>query len=394
MTMSDRPMLVVFDTSTQPEYYRDVHRIMALPSGAIIRYDYKRYLFSNEAGHLLTDATVRTVPIDVILMYGELKTYNRGDPDRSLPMLTWDNAKFAPTRSAKIVNIAIEEGAERAQDTIHFHLQLSGFVDPASPVIEQLIRRLEAQNQLPFGDQHCWISCEPDDSNIARRELMSDDPAPWFKVVDWMFSADTQFKGDIFWRVRRVISVRGNENRELFLSARSSNRFGDTNDWHRDYEVHDLAKYKIEYQTYAPSAHGGSVHGNATLAVILNDDDALIRTAPNPTQIRASQTYVADISVEPINRLERRYSDIDLVTQIPDWESPYPPGSLCRFTVSIVKDKLRLMLAAAYAFLALVATATATAKVRTETEVGIASYVLAAILAAIAYYSWTGKIKR
>jgi hypothetical protein len=47
------PFFVIFDTCTHAAYYGDVHEVLALPAGAIVRYEYKRYLFKPEAAATL-----------------------------------------------------------------------------------------------------------------------------------------------------------------------------------------------------------------------------------------------------------------------------------------------------------------------------------------------------
>ncbi len=40
---------VIFDTSTRPQYYQDVHNILALPEGFVYRYDYRTSQMSPSA---------------------------------------------------------------------------------------------------------------------------------------------------------------------------------------------------------------------------------------------------------------------------------------------------------------------------------------------------------
>jgi hypothetical protein len=50
--------LVVFDTSTLPEYYKDVHTIIALPRGYVVTYDYSvRHVAKDVAAILFTGST-------------------------------------------------------------------------------------------------------------------------------------------------------------------------------------------------------------------------------------------------------------------------------------------------------------------------------------------------
>jgi hypothetical protein len=250
------PMLVVFDTCTRAEYRRDVHRVLALPNGAVVRYNYKRYLYAKEAAELLSAPDVRMkVPIDAILMYAELHTYQFGDDDTNLPMLTWDKAKFVSTRSAKIVNVSVQAGATPQEDVIDFHLEMRGYIDPSTPSLEPMIKELEARNHLPFGDrekQHCWIALLPSASAINRNELLSDDKRKWSEIVRWMLERQTQFKDDIFWRVDEVRENIGRRSRPLAFIDRKSTQFGDI-DWGRDYPVHDQANYEIRLLSYDPS---------------------------------------------------------------------------------------------------------------------------------------------
>ena len=399
--MPDRPLLVVFDTCTHPEYYRDVHRLLALPRGAILRYDYKRYLFSQEAGDLLNEATEQDTPIDAILIYGQHRNYAKGDSDNALSMLSWNSGVFIPTRSAWIVNVAITPGAVRDEDKIHFHLEMRGFVDPATRAVEPLIHTLESRNELPFGDretQHTWISLAPtsetDGTEIDLASLRSDDEAPWSTVVNQLVTAPTQFKDEIFWRVRRVVRELSPKDQEIYLIGRDNNRFGSEDNWHRDYRVKDHQSYAIMIETHSPGAHGHAVPGDATLSTV-DDTDALIRIPANPTQIRPNQTRGIKFSVEPINTLATRYSGLELATQVPNWTSPYPRGSLCLLTLNVAKGRLRMFVSGGFGILAVVAVAVATMSLKSKdyTTVGIATAV-AAVLGFIAHYAWTREIKK
>ena len=40
---------VIFDTCSVPEYYRDLHTVLASPSGAVVRYSYRAKYLTEEA---------------------------------------------------------------------------------------------------------------------------------------------------------------------------------------------------------------------------------------------------------------------------------------------------------------------------------------------------------
>jgi hypothetical protein len=53
MVAQPTPFFIVFDTCTHARYYSDVHEVLAMPAGGIIRYEYKRSLFKPDAAAAL-----------------------------------------------------------------------------------------------------------------------------------------------------------------------------------------------------------------------------------------------------------------------------------------------------------------------------------------------------
>ena len=68
MTQRD---LVIFDTSTLPEYYNDVHNIIALPRDHVVTYDYNVKKISADAAAILHGFNTASpkLTIRVILAY-------------------------------------------------------------------------------------------------------------------------------------------------------------------------------------------------------------------------------------------------------------------------------------------------------------------------------------
>lgn len=397
--MTGRTLFVVFDTCTQPEYYRDVHRLLSLPAGTVLRYDYKRYLFSREASDYLSNVKQADMPLDVILFYGQRADYVRDTPPpQNSPMLSWARDLFVPTRAARIVNVAIVPGAKPPEDVIHFHLELSGFVDPQEPTIKHLIPALEALNHLPFGDratQHCWISIAPDtyqDQPIDQRKLVSDDLLPWSSVISALVNLNSQFKNDIFWRVLDVSPDNSQNPTPLGLVDRESNTFGDVDLWHRDFVLLDHLPYRIRIQTYSPDSHGAPVPGNAALSTI-DDTDALLKLPANPAQLRPNVTAAIRFSLSRLTSLESKTASLQLETQVPsDNPSRWPVGSLCQLSFQITKDPTRTY----FSILAIVLTpifAYLAVAFRDVPQAAMPFAVLSGAAGLLAYYLWKGEVK-
>jgi hypothetical protein len=69
---------IIFDTSTLREYYQDVHNLIALPSGASIRYEYREKYLSPSA--LTAALKPQSAPSAVLLVYAQWTNYVQGSP--------------------------------------------------------------------------------------------------------------------------------------------------------------------------------------------------------------------------------------------------------------------------------------------------------------------------
>src|SRR6202034_177855 len=101
---------------------------------------------------------------------------------------------------------AVDKAPVEREDVLYLHLQLRGFVDPDLRLVGELVQALEASNALPFGDrtQHKWISLFPPAVGDHEADLISDDQNMWSRIIDKFIALETQFKQDVFWRVRSL----------------------------------------------------------------------------------------------------------------------------------------------------------------------------------------------
>jgi hypothetical protein len=392
-------MIVVFDTCTQPEYRRDLHRLLALPPGAILQYQYDRRLISTDAATQLENFSPRKKALPTLLLYGQTHAYLPGASDKGLPMLTWESAVFVPTRSAVIVNVHIERASDPKRDVFHFDLRLKGFVDPANREIEQLIKHLQERDCLPFGDreaQYIWVSSVEENPNnpISTSMLVTDQQSAWTDVVHVLCSPRTQFDKDIFWRITGVQEIGSKGDIDVALYDRPANRWGQLN-WHRDYLVYQRRKYRIEYQTYQPTHEDKVYPGNATIALIPDDPDGLILVGTTPTTVRPNQTSTVSFSTADNATLRDSFTQLEVVTQIADWpETRFDPGSRCTLTLRITKWKPGLAWAVLFAVLTIVFGALASAiKHETHVILTVVLAILTAVCGLAAYYFWKGKIR-
>src|SRR5689334_5840571 len=70
---------VIFDTCTRPEYYQDVHNLLALPRDVLLRYEYRSKYLSPAAIQAATNPN--TAPLWVLLVYAQWALYKKDAPD-------------------------------------------------------------------------------------------------------------------------------------------------------------------------------------------------------------------------------------------------------------------------------------------------------------------------
>ena len=344
------PFFVVFDTCTHARYYGDVHEVLALPQGAVIRYEYKRRLFKPDAAFAVEGLalTPSQLPVPVLLMYGEKSGFVQGSGDPAT-MLTVADSVFLPTRSANLIAVAIDKGAALEDDVLYLHLELRGFVDPDMAEVEQLISTLQAANSLPFGVagmQETWVSLLPPSLSAHRDRFVNDSPDLWSKVIDKLIALPTQFRNDVFWRVRSLWEEKnGARSEEVRLVDRGSNQRVDPHKWQRDYPLLESNRYLVEVQTYSTHDHGETVPGGSSVALTSTDDDqGLLKLSPDPLPIVPNQVAEKRFSVTTDSALGTRYIGMRLETQVPGHTSQFPAGSMCTLTFSIQKDRKRFLL--------------------------------------------------
>jgi hypothetical protein len=393
---ADDALFIVFDTCTHPAYYGDLHELLALPPGAILRYEYKRYLFRADAATRLEQfikSERSDEHLDALLMYGQKKLYSKGEADPAT-MLTWNDSVFVPTRSAKIVNAACITAVNPSDDKFHFHLQLRGFVDPKAPAIEDIVKTLEAWHALPFGDresEYCWISILSDIDARLKKQLLSDDGGRWSGVVEKLMTLPTQFEKDIFWRIIDFREVSTSHERSIALEDRRSNSRGNPTLWNRDYRVNDLNRYVVYVETHSPESHGSRLPGGATLSLTSKDDDiALLRIPALPMKVVPNQVESTGFSISLINFFGTRHAAVQLETQTPGHDSPYPAGTLCSLSLAVSKQRWRVIVSLVLVIFVGIF-ATLTYGNRDNLPIAIPNGIGTAITAIAAFWVWRGE---
>lgn len=197
MTVHD---LVIFDTSTLPEYYSDVHKIVALPRDYVVTYDYSIRHIAKDAAAILDSLIVAksALEVRVILAYMQPEKYRKGDGSDSADPIP-EPAFATLTRLARIA--AVRKTKNDDGDRYYIDLQLLGYpFDRDRSIAKAIITKLRGPETLPMST---YIVVCPDSSPDALFSQKADDQA-FTQVVDTLSSQVSQFRDDTFWRLVRV----------------------------------------------------------------------------------------------------------------------------------------------------------------------------------------------
>lgn len=323
------PALVVFDTCTRSQYYADVHQLLALPSGTILRYDYQEKYFSPEAFAYLRSVRETDCPVDVILFYGQFIDYTKGAADPKGKLLDPANSVLIPTRYAKLRNVAVEErvgGDDGSRTIVYFHMELCGFPDPDSSAIRPLLDMLAEKKELPFEK---WVALAPVGADLSA--FRQEGAQLWGKVVDRLAAPPSQFHGDVFWRIADLEKEGVSGHTTIRPQPRASNRFGQQ-EYASDYHLDPLSSYRVTLSSFVPGAEGKDLPDGATVTIKADDADHL--TIPEQKQeFRRNASSQFKINVKSVAEIKPRYINLSLKTEVPDHKPPYTPGSVANISL-------------------------------------------------------------
>lgn len=193
-SLVERRLPVVFDTCTKPTYYADVHRLLCLPEGGVIRYDYQSKHISPE----MCSAFDGTTSFETVLIaYAQARAYQKGGPVPS-GMQRWEDMLWVGTRLAHLLDVWPEQ---RGNDRRYIlALQVQGYPIRQEELVDSIFRPLHERGEVPY---KIWVAQSP---MVDERVLFTCDDLTqgWSTVIDRMSGRPSQFADDSFWRVSGV----------------------------------------------------------------------------------------------------------------------------------------------------------------------------------------------
>jgi hypothetical protein len=314
---------VIFDTCSRAVYYRDVHNILALPSGATITYNYRSELLSDDARRLADSwkrgATPEAGP-NVLFMYGQTKGFRHGDEFETAINSADAHPVWIPTRLGRMLDIKVQN------ERCYFKIQLSEYPRVDLPTIVDLVRSLGSDHPLtPKPDKGRWVSISHRHELLTALAAQRGQSAEQWHSIVTSFQRDTQFHADSFWRLSNPTTVRG---KHLIVPGESE---ADEFNAGLMYRVEHEKEFYFDLENHEPrDSDGRNVKPRFIVAVA---DSQSLKVSPAETELRPYG--VRTIRVRP--RSEELFKDSDYTLKLSTGgqqdEWPVGPAFTCKFLV-------------------------------------------------------------
>jgi len=190
MPDKDNLYWIFFDTSTIADYYLDVHNVLSLPPGFIVRYNYRKKYLSDLAIEALTN--INCSPQKVLFVYSQLNSYKRGEITPNHPS-DFDNMLWVPFRTGELVKLS-----KPSEDDINFDLQVGDYPDIENNILNKVLREQFTQNNTPYKK---WVIIAEGIDTYNNLIEHNGSSGNYIKIINKIGSAPSQFAGDGFWKI-------------------------------------------------------------------------------------------------------------------------------------------------------------------------------------------------
>lgn len=379
--------LIIFDTSTIPEYYNDVHKILALPSGHVVTYDYGEGNVSGAASLVLEELLKPHQTTRALLAYIEPKGYQKGAGTNATGPLSEPTFQTL-TRIVRVLDVRKMQYGKSAR--YYIDLELLGYpFDRDQTGANALIATLRASGEIPM---KTYVAVCPDNAAGLFADVQQERA---FSQIATALAEGSQFSKDTFWRLTKItyktkslLPMLTRPERSLSPKKRT---IGETS--YSFLEVVDQSTLQVYLQFYRGREHGTdyrirqiSVEGSPKSSSDLVQSSFWSRSF--------GQETVA-ISIPATSSLSIQEARFQIFTKLHenDEKKDYPYGPQLTIAVRYRKAIIRSLLAiaalgsasAAFAWAAFSTTGVAT-------QCRVAAVVLGVLASLYAYYLWTDEV--
>jgi hypothetical protein len=296
----DKRFWVLFDTATRPEYYHDVHKVLALPEGALIEYQYRDVRMEDEA-IAATNKRAKELPRSVLVVYAQWSEFRRGDPDPTGPKPS-SEMLYQATRLAKLV--ALWRDGEHTT----FQFRLGQHPHAAPELLTPILQELAQRSALPYTT---WVGLST--GTEAVKTLIPADPViEWQKTVERLATPPMQFGPDRF--LRFTPPARNRFWTPSQLRSRYPKRPGHPHARDHRYVVPERCEFGLRIATHEPmgATRGGITEPAATFNVSVPSDGPVFGPDPPSGTLRRNTDATILFESKRSAKAERKVGTVRL----------------------------------------------------------------------------------
>jgi hypothetical protein len=235
---------IIFDTCTRIEYYQDVHNLLCLPSGSILRYNYNKKYFEEIS---LAFSTKGDYPKDVLLLYGQFTKYEKGSSNDIFRSFKESKQDYfiIPTRIASL------KGIQNINEEIYLDIELGNYPSILDSVkVTKIIDSIK--NTVPFCNPSKYVlisNCKDEFYYLKSNGSNKDN---WATIINKFQDNNNQFHEDSFWRLEGPFNDRG----KLIKPSYSYTKEGEfKNNYQHFYTINEGVGFYFQLYNYEPKSN-------------------------------------------------------------------------------------------------------------------------------------------
>jgi hypothetical protein len=317
---------VMFATSTRRDDYRDVHKLLASPTGSIVRYGYHDRKLSSTA---IAESKRRDFARNVLVAYAQGKTFKKGDADPA-GSLSLEQGLWVGTRLATLRHL------HYSADRYQFYLELLDYPAFDEAAMNVIIGDLTAVGDVPFTK---WVAIS--NLNVEFNSLNSGTAQDnWTSIVNRIGSPPSQFAGDSFWRVARI--ARGAQKADIQPLMRRHTEVESgkeaTTDIQAIFPLLELDKLAIQINSRMPD-QGDEPDQSRTVTIATAGDGPLEDLNSRTLVLRRLGSDWIEAEVGATDRIDTQLLDVEFMTG--PGTGDYPIGPEFSLRLYLTKHPLR-----------------------------------------------------
>jgi len=374
---------VIFDTSTKRDYYRDVHNLLALPPGSMIRYDYNERHLSAAA---LEEAKKGDASAKVLVAYAQDKNFRKEGADPVGP-IAYEQGLWIGTRIAYLSHLQF------SVNRYNFDLEMLEYPAADDVALGAIMQALVAIKDTPFVK---WVAV----SNLDARfdELTKGTAsANWAAVINRIGNFPSQFAGDSFWRIAKVAS--GPKRSRIQPVLRDHSEVSASTETVTGVEavfpIFELDKIALQIESRMPEAgkepRGKEPEASRTIAFETAAKGPLGDLNGRTLTLRRYANDWIETEVKGSDRIDAQPCDLTMRTAPSTGAYPIGPELQLRFEAT--KNPVRSYFALLFGVVGAICAIVGVDLFKDYPAWGLILITAGVLLGVFAYYLWSGRVK-